>query len=102
MPPIIARCLRDARGPVGIEDLSSSSGADAIRADTLADALAHAYAYNTDLASARAHLRGVDEQVPQALAGWRPTVTLRPAVAATQTFNTGTSNLLPKDSAISN
>jgi outer membrane protein len=65
-------------------------------ADTFADALAHAYAYNTDLAAARAHLRGVDEQVPQALAGWRPTVTLNTGTGYT-TFNTGTSNLLPTE-----
>lgn len=63
-------------------------------ADTLDEALAHAYAYNTDLASARAHLRSVDEQVPQALAGWRPTVTLNPS-AGPQIYNYGTGPLLP-------
>ena len=65
-------------------------------ADTFADALEHAYAYNTDLAAARAHLRGVDEQVPQALAGWRPTVTLNTGAGYT-TFDTGTSNLIPSE-----
>ena len=65
-------------------------------ADTFADALEHAYAYNTDLAAARAHLRGVDEQVPQALAGWRPTVTLNTGAGYT-TFGTGTSNLIPSE-----
>jgi outer membrane protein len=64
------------------------------RGDTLQEALAHAYAYNTELASARAHLRGIDEQVPQALAGWRPTVTLN-ASGGYQTFNTGTGSLAP-------
>jgi outer membrane protein len=63
-------------------------------ADTLSDTLAYAYAYNTQLAAARAHLRGVDEQVPQALAGWRPTVTVNGS-GGYQTFNTGTSRLLP-------
>ena len=67
-------------------------------ADTFADALEDAYAYNTDLASARAHLRGVDEQVPQALAGWRPTVTLNTGAGYT-TFGTGTSHLIPAEFA---
>lgn len=68
----------------------------AAQADTLADTLAHAYAYNTQLASARAHLRGVDEQVPQALSGWRPTVTITSS-AGYQSFETGTSRLLPNE-----
>jgi outer membrane protein len=64
------------------------------RSETLQDALAHAYAYNTDLVSARAHLRGVDEQVPQALAGWRPTLTLNSS-GGYQSFNTGTGQFAP-------
>lgn len=63
-------------------------------ADTLQDALAHAYSYNTELISARAHLRSVDEQVPQALAGWKPTLSVTSS-GGYQTFNTGTSHLLP-------
>ena len=43
---------------------------------TLQDALAAAYANNPTLQAARAQLRATDEGVPQALAGWRPTVTL--------------------------
>lgn len=43
---------------------------------TLNDALALTYATNPTLLAARAQLRAVDENVPQALAGWRPTVTL--------------------------
>jgi outer membrane protein len=46
------------------------------RAQTLADALAQAYANNPTLLAARAQLRAVDENVPQALAGWRPTVSI--------------------------
>ena len=42
---------------------------------TLNDALALTYATNPALLAARAQLRVVDENVPQALAGWRPTVT---------------------------
>ena len=41
---------------------------------TLQEALAAAYSSNPTLLAARAALRAVDEGVPQALAGWRPTV----------------------------
>jgi outer membrane protein len=41
---------------------------------TLQDVLAQTYANNPQLQSARAQLRATDEGVPQALAGWRPTV----------------------------
>jgi outer membrane protein len=44
------------------------------RAQSLQEALAMAYANNPTLQAARAQLRAVDENVPQALAGWRPTV----------------------------
>ncbi len=43
---------------------------------TLQEALALAYANNPTLLAARAELRTVDERVPQALAGWRPTVSI--------------------------
>ncbi|HYF09937.1 MAG TPA: TolC family protein, partial [Acetobacteraceae bacterium] len=46
------------------------------RAQTLQEALAAAYNTNPTLLAARAQLRAVDENVPQALAGWRPTVVL--------------------------
>ncbi|WP_458096783.1 TolC family outer membrane protein [Roseomonas sp. WA12] len=45
-------------------------------AQTLQEALAQTYVNNPTLATARAQLRVVDENVPQALAGWRPTVTI--------------------------
>jgi len=41
---------------------------------TLQDALSLAYLYNPTLQTSRAQLRATDEGVPQALAGWRPTV----------------------------
>lgn len=47
----------------------------AAKAETIWESLALAYANNPTLNAARAQLRGVDENVPQALAGWRPTVT---------------------------
>jgi outer membrane protein len=43
---------------------------------TLQAALGAAYSYNPSLQSQRATLRATDEGVPQALAGWRPTVVL--------------------------
>lgn len=44
-------------------------------AENLMDALASAYQTNPDLLAARAGQRATDEQVPQALAGWRPSLT---------------------------
>src|SRR5918997_750974 len=52
-------------------------------AQTLADALAQAYANNPALLAARAQLRAVDENVPQALAGWRPTVSIASSIGWT-------------------
>ncbi len=46
----------------------------AASAQTLAEALAAAYRSNPRLAAERARLRAIDEQVPQALSNWRPTV----------------------------
>jgi outer membrane protein len=43
-------------------------------AETLTEAFAEAYLYNPQLLAQRALLRSTDETVPQALAGWRPTV----------------------------
>jgi len=53
-----------------------AAGPAAARAQTLNEALAAAYSNNPQLLAARAQLRAVDEQVPQALAGWRPSVVL--------------------------
>jgi outer membrane protein len=43
---------------------------------TLSDALAAAYENNPQLTGERAHLRSVDENVPTALAGWRPQISI--------------------------
>jgi outer membrane protein len=45
-------------------------------AQTLTEAFAYAYNNNPQLLAQRAALRAVDEDVPQALSNWRPTVTL--------------------------
>jgi outer membrane protein len=46
-----------------------------VRAESLAEALASTYANNPTLNAQRAALRATDEGVPQALSGYRPTVT---------------------------
>lgn len=48
--------------------------ARSVRPSTLMQALAEAYADNPTLQQQRANLRATDENVPAALAGWRPTV----------------------------
>ncbi|MFQ5955330.1 MAG: TolC family outer membrane protein [Kiloniellales bacterium] len=45
-------------------------------AETLEQALVQAYLNNPTLQAGRASLRATDERVPQALSGWRPTVTM--------------------------
>ncbi|MTJ83469.1 MAG: TolC family outer membrane protein [Telmatospirillum sp.] len=57
-----------------------------VGAETLQEALASAYVGNPTLQSQRAHLRAVDEQVPQALSNWRPVVTLTGDLNRTNTF----------------
>jgi len=54
-------------------------------AQTLQEALAAAYSSNPRLLAARAAARVVDENVPQALSGWRPTVTITGAAGYTDT-----------------
>jgi outer membrane protein len=44
--------------------------------DTLVQALAEAYANNATLQEQRAALREADENVPTAISGWRPTITI--------------------------
>ncbi len=51
-------------------------GANHASAESLADAWAKAYGSNPQIAAERARLRTIDEGVPQAKSGWRPTVTL--------------------------
>ncbi len=53
------------------------------RSQSLAEALAQAYSNNPTLLAARAQLRSVDETVPQALAGWRPTVSINSSLGVT-------------------
>ena len=61
---------------------------------TLAEALAISYLTNPTLQAERANLRAVDENVPIALAGWRPTVSLTTSgTLITGASSTGTTNV---------
>ncbi|HKT20884.1 MAG TPA: TolC family outer membrane protein [Stellaceae bacterium] len=63
---------------IGISALAASTA----RAETLEDALASAYTGNPQVLGERATLRAADEGVPQALSGWRPTVTFQGGIGA--------------------
>jgi outer membrane protein len=65
-------------GP-GMARSIASDNPDAVP-HTLIEALAAAYEYNPQLTGERAHLRSVDENVPTALAGWRPQISLNAGV----------------------
>ena len=71
---------RGARCPAGLRAALLGAGcllaAAPAGAQTLQEALAQTYADNPTLTTARAQLRVVDENVPQALAGWRPSVSI--------------------------
>ena len=60
---------------VAMSALLGTSAAQA-QTKTLQDAMITAYSNNPALQASRALLRATDENVPAALAGWRPTVTL--------------------------
>jgi TolC family type I secretion outer membrane protein len=49
--------------------------------ESLREAMAHAYKGNPTLRAERARQRADDEEVPQALSGWRPTVTAQDELA---------------------
>ena len=61
---------------IGLVVALAASGPAQAETRTLAEALAAAYSNNPALQAARAQLRAVDENVPAALAGWRPQVTM--------------------------
>jgi len=54
--------------------LAFSSAATPLRAEGLPEALAKAYQTNPQLNAQRARQRATDENVPQALAGYRPQI----------------------------
>ncbi|HEV2545829.1 MAG TPA: TolC family outer membrane protein [Stellaceae bacterium] len=60
----------------------SIAASESGRAETLIEALADAYNNNPQILAERANLRATDESVPQALSGWRPTVTFTGSIGA--------------------
>jgi TolC family type I secretion outer membrane protein len=70
-------------------------GNAAASATDLNDALAQAYLGNPSLDAARAQLRAIDEGVPQALSGWRPTVAAQ-VTAGPEWFHDGTKSTATK------
>ena len=58
-------------------------------AETLIEALADTYTTNPGLQAQRARLRAVDEQVPQALSNWRPSVTVSSRYTLSETQRRG-------------
>ena len=75
-----------------------------VKADTLNQALATAYSNNPTLRAERARQRSTDENVPQALAGWRPNIAISADAGYDKTttrpgFNGGSIN--PRGSSIS-
>lgn len=62
------------------------------QSETIKEALALAYSNNPTLNAARAQLRGVDENVPQALSGWRPTASITGQVGATRSSTNSIEN----------
>jgi len=54
-------------------------------AQSMDETLSNAYTQSTQLGGARAQQRATDEQVPQALSNWRPTITLSGGVTRTHT-----------------
>ncbi len=93
---------RAARGSVRrIVNLASTAGvvvgltAVSTQAQTLTDALAEAYNTNPQLLAQRALLRATDEQVPQALSFWRPTVNFTGQMGGERSAFTPGSNGLP-------
>jgi outer membrane protein len=57
------------------------AGAGQASAESLVEAMVSAYTGNPTLKGERARQRGTDELVPQALSGWRPTVTADGSIA---------------------
>jgi outer membrane protein len=77
-------------------------GAAPVSAETLIEAMVSAYTNNPTLQAERARQRGTDEQVPQALSGWRPTVNTEGSIAHvwSDTSETPSSEFDPKSVAI--
>jgi TolC family type I secretion outer membrane protein len=72
-----------------------------VHAETMQEALALAYTNNPSLQAERAKLRSVDEGVPEALSGWRPSASAQAdGGVAHQSFDTTSGNLKPYDTSV--
>ncbi len=74
------------------------SGQPSFVPHTLQEALASAYLTNPTLQAERANLRSIDENVPTAVAGWRPTVSL----TTSGTLETGASSAGRENQPVTN
>src|SRR5262252_4627796 len=71
------RCILRSSGSAAVIAVAVTALlAEPVRADNLPEALVRTYQNNPQLNAERARLRGVDEGVPQALAGYRPQLLL--------------------------
>lgn len=73
---------------LGVAALAFSLGCGTASAQSFSDALASAYNTNPTLNSARAQARATDEGVPQALSGYRPTISGSISGSANGNYNT--------------
>jgi TolC family type I secretion outer membrane protein len=87
--------MRNAhRSGIGMRSLLIAAGMAAAAiphpaaAESLIDALSLAYTNNPQLLAQRAQLRAIDEQVPQALSGYRPTVSGSASIGRSWTEST--------------
>jgi len=85
--PIAGRARRLTRSLLAGAAVLASLGlaGPSASAQSLEEAMAKAYQDNPTLQSRRAQLRAIDEGVPQALSGWRPSVELSGAVSGLRT-----------------
>ena len=79
----LAAAAQAVRHPVGPypDNTLPTSEPDSVP-HSLAEALGIAYETNPQLTGERAHLRATDENVPAALAGWRPTISINQTYGA--------------------
>ena len=70
----------------------AASLADPALGQTLEQALSAAYANNPQLLAERAKVRATDEEIPQALSNWRPTVEMTGDFASRATQNNAATN----------
>jgi outer membrane protein len=92
----MARYLKRLLRFLALSAVLSAAAANAPRAsaESLAEAMASAYEGNPALRAERARQRQTDEQVPQALSGWRPTLSTQTTVSYqnNQTYQDGKSS----------